>query len=158
MQRTEIEELGEFGLIGHLTKDIVHRQPSTLLGVGDDGAVIDPAGKRVVVSTDLLCEGVHFDLSYVPLKHLGYKAIAVNISDICAMNALPTQVTVSIAVSKSVFCGGTRGVVPRNLQSVRGVSSGFGRWRHLFIAFRFDDQCDGDGYGGCGPSGNTFWR
>lgn len=99
MQRTEIEELGEFGLIGHLTKDIVHRQPSTLLGVGDDGAVIDPAGKRVVVSTDLLCEGVHFDLSYVPLKHLGYKAIAVNISDICAMNALPTQVTVSIAVS-----------------------------------------------------------
>jgi len=99
MQRTEIEELGEFGLIRRLTEGTVLRQPSTLLGIGDDAAVVNPEGKRVVVSTDLLVEGVHFDLSYAPLKHLGYKAISVNLSDICAMNALPTQVTVSIAVS-----------------------------------------------------------
>ena len=99
MQRTEIESLGEFGLIRRLTEQTVLRQPSSLLGIGDDAAVINPEGKRVVVSTDMLVEGVHFDLSYAPLKHLGYKAVAVNLSDICAMNALPTQVTVSIAVS-----------------------------------------------------------
>ena len=99
MQRTEIESLGEFGLIRRLTEQTVLRQPSSLLGIGDDAAVINPEGKRVVVSTDMLVEGVHFDLSYAPLKHLGYKALAVNLSDICAMNALPTQVTVSIAVS-----------------------------------------------------------
>ena len=99
MQRTEIESLGEFGLIRRLTEQTVLRQPSSLLGIGDDAAVINPEGKRVVVSTDLLVEGVHFDLSYAPLKHLGYKAVSVNLSDICAMNALPTQVTVSIAVS-----------------------------------------------------------
>ena len=99
MQRTEIEDLGEFGLIRRLTEGTVLRQPSTLMGIGDDAAVINPEGKRVVVSTDMLCEGVHFDLAYVPLKHLGYKSIAVNLSDICAMNAIPSQVTVSIAVS-----------------------------------------------------------
>ncbi|MDA1336982.1 MAG: thiamine-phosphate kinase [Bacteroidetes bacterium] len=99
MQRTEIEELGEFGLIRRLTEGTVLRQPSTLMGIGDDAAVLNPDGKQVVISTDMLCEGVHFDLSYAPLKHLGYKAITVNLSDICAMNALPTQVTVSIAVS-----------------------------------------------------------
>ncbi len=99
MGRTEIQELGEFGLIRRVTADMPRRQPSTLLGVGDDGAVIDAGNKRVVVSTDMLCEGVHFDLSYVPLKHLGYKAVVVNLSDICAMNALPTQVLVSMALS-----------------------------------------------------------
>ena len=99
MERTEIESLGEFRLIRRLTEQTVLRQPSSLLGIGDDAAVINPEGKRVVVSTDMLVEGVHFDLSYAPLKHLGYKAVSVNLSDICAMNALPTQVTVSIAVS-----------------------------------------------------------
>lgn len=99
MERTEIGALGEFGLIRHLTSELVTRQPSTLLGVGDDAAVIDAGDKRVLISTDMLCEGVHFDLSYTPLKHLGYKAIIVNLSDICAMNAVPTQVTVSLALS-----------------------------------------------------------
>ena len=99
MERTEIGSLGEFGLIRHLTEGLITRQPSTLLGVGDDAAVLDPSGKHVLVSTDMLCEGVHFDLSYAPLKHLGYKAVVVNLSDICAMNALPTQVTVSLALS-----------------------------------------------------------
>ena len=99
MERTEIQDLGEFGLIGRLTEGIQKRQPSTLLGVGDDAAVIDPLGKRVVVSTDLHVEGVHFDLSYVPLKHLGYKAVIANLSDICAMNSLPTQIVVGLGIS-----------------------------------------------------------
>ena len=99
MERTEISDLGEFGLIGRMTKELTHQQPSTLRGVGDDGAVIDPMGKRVVVSTDMLCEGIHFDLSYAPLKHLGYKAVVVNLSDICAMNAVPTQVVIGLGLS-----------------------------------------------------------
>ena len=99
MERTEISELGEFGLIQRMTRELSHQQPSTLRGVGDDAAVIDPMGKRLVVSTDMLCEGVHFDLSYVPLKHLGYKSVVVNLSDICAMNATPTQVVVGLGLS-----------------------------------------------------------
>jgi thiamine-monophosphate kinase len=99
MERTEISALGEFGLIRQLTQNLSHQQPSTLRGVGDDAAVLDPLGKRVVVSTDMLCEGVHFDLSYAPLKHLGYKAVVVNLSDICAMNAVPTQVVVGLGLS-----------------------------------------------------------
>ncbi len=98
-QRTNLEQLGEFGLIEHLTQNIEIKQPSTLKGIGDDAAVLDFKDKKVVVSTDLLVEGVHFDLAYMPLKHLGYKAVVVNLSDICAMNAKPTQITVSIAVS-----------------------------------------------------------
>ncbi|RYJ41558.1 thiamine-phosphate kinase [Flavobacterium beibuense] len=98
-QRTDLGQLGEFGLIEHLTKNIEIKQPSTLTGIGDDAAVLDFKDKKTVVSTDLLIEGVHFDLAYVPLKHLGYKAVVVNVSDICAMNAKPTQITVSIAVS-----------------------------------------------------------
>ncbi|MDO4728997.1 MAG: thiamine-phosphate kinase [Bacteroidota bacterium] len=97
--RTSLSQLGEFGLIEHLTKAIKIDQPSTIKGIGDDAAVLDFKDKKVVVSTDLLIEGVHFDLSYMPLKHLGYKAAVVNISDICAMNATPTQITISIAVS-----------------------------------------------------------
>ncbi|MGG5577182.1 thiamine-phosphate kinase [Myroides sp. C15-4] len=97
--KTDLEQLGEFGLIQHLTKDFSITRPSTLKGIGDDAAVLDFADDQLVVSTDLLIEGVHFDLAYAPLKHLGYKAIVVNLSDICAMNATPTQVTVSIAVS-----------------------------------------------------------
>lgn len=98
-ERTSLSSLGEFALIDHLTKDIKVKQPSTLTGVGDDAAVLDFKNKKTVVSTDMLVEGVHFDLSYMPLKHLGYKAVVVNISDICAMNAKPTQITVSVAVS-----------------------------------------------------------
>ncbi|CAM3466674.1 Thiamine-monophosphate kinase [Flavobacterium longum] len=98
-QRTSIAQLGEFGLIDHLTKNFQIGQPSTLKGIGDDAAVLDFKDKKVVVSTDLLIEGVHFDLAYMPLKHLGYKAVIVNLSDICAMNAVPTHITVSIAVS-----------------------------------------------------------
>ncbi|ULQ51669.1 thiamine-phosphate kinase [Flavihumibacter fluvii] len=97
--RTEIETLGEFGLIDHLTKNIEFQNASSILGVGDDGAVIDHYGKQTVISTDMLVEGVHFDLMYTPLKHLGYKSVVVNLSDIYAMNAHPTQITLSIAVS-----------------------------------------------------------
>ncbi|SFS40835.1 thiamine-phosphate kinase [Zhouia amylolytica] len=98
-KRTTVSDLGEFGLIDHLTKyfDPIHE--STIKGVGDDAAVLDFKGHKTVISTDLLVEGVHFDLSYTPLKHLGYKAVMVNLSDIYAMNALATQITVSIAAS-----------------------------------------------------------
>jgi thiamine-monophosphate kinase len=99
MERTEIAELGEFGLIDHLTLNNETRQPSTVLSVGDDAAVIDHFGKQTVISTDLLVEGVHFDMMYTPLKHLGYKSVVVNVSDIYAMNATPTHITVSIAFS-----------------------------------------------------------
>lgn len=99
MERTEVNTLGEFGLIDHLTRNNETKQASTLLSVGDDAAVIDHFGKQTVISTDLLVEGVHFDLMYTPLKHLGYKSIVVNLSDIYAMNATPTHVTVSIAFS-----------------------------------------------------------
>jgi thiamine-monophosphate kinase len=98
-QRTPVSQLGEFGLIEHLTKGFDIKHSSTLKGIGDDAAVLDFNNKKIVVSTDLLIEGVHFDLSYMPLKHLGYKAVVVNLSDIAAMNAKPTQITVSIAVS-----------------------------------------------------------
>lgn len=97
-QIRELKELGEFGLIDHLTKEIKVSHKSTVKGVGDDAAVLNH-DKQIVVTTDLLTEGIHFDLMYVPLKHLGYKAIVVNLSDVYAMNAIPKQVTVSIAVS-----------------------------------------------------------
>ena len=100
MAKTEISTLGEFGLIKHLTKDIQHVQESTQKGIGDDAAVLNFGAKRTLVTTDLLLEGVHFNLEYVPLKHLGYKAAVVNFSDIYAMNATPTQITVSLGVSK----------------------------------------------------------
>ncbi len=99
MTRTELKDLGEFGLIELLTKNIELKNKSTLRGVGDDAAVVDHGNKKTVISTDLLVEGIHFDLAYTPLKHLGYKAVVVNLSDIYAMNARPTQITVSIAVS-----------------------------------------------------------
>ena len=98
-QRTEIASLGEFGLIDHLTRENEIRNAGTLLSVGDDAAVIDTFGKQMVVSTDMLVEGVHFDLMYTPLKHLGYKSVIVNLSDIYAMHAEPMQITMSIAVS-----------------------------------------------------------
>lgn len=97
---TEIASLGEFGLIDHLTKDVSINNESTKKGIGDDAAVLDYDGKEVLVTTDLLLEGIHFDLTYVPLKHLGYKAAVVNFSDIYAMNGTPRQLLVSIGVSK----------------------------------------------------------
>ena len=108
MARTEISTMGEFGLIKHLTKDIKPVQPSTVKGVGDDCAVMDfgigerskVKGERVLMTTDMLLEGIHFNLEYVPLKHLGYKAAVVNFSDIYAMNGTPTQITVSLGISK----------------------------------------------------------
>ncbi|MFL5789307.1 MAG: thiamine-phosphate kinase [Flavisolibacter sp.] len=99
MTRTEVSELGEFGLIEHLTKNIEIHNASTIVGVGDDGAVIDHFGKQTVLSNDLLIEGVHFDLMYTPLKHLGYKTVVVNISDIYAMNATPTQIIIGLGFS-----------------------------------------------------------
>ncbi len=97
--RTDLGELGEFGLIDHLTRKFELSRPSSLMGVGDDAAVLDYKDYKTLVSTDLLVEGVHFNLSYMPLKHLGYKAVMVNLSDIYAMNAIATQITVSVAVS-----------------------------------------------------------
>lgn len=98
-ERTEISSLGEFGLIDHLTKNIELQNASSVLGVGDDAAVIDHFGKQTVITTDLLLEGVHFDLVYTPLKHLGYKSVIVNLSDVYAMNAIPTQIIMSIGIS-----------------------------------------------------------
>ncbi len=99
MARTDVNTLGEFGLIDHLTRDFPLVQASSLKGIGDDAAVIDNGPFMTVVSTDLLVEGIHFDLAYTPLRHLGYKAVVVNLSDIYAMNAFPRQITVSIAIS-----------------------------------------------------------
>jgi thiamine-monophosphate kinase len=96
---TSIESLGEFGLIDHLTNGITAKNSSTVKGIGDDAAVIDMGDKYQLVSTDLLVEGIHFDLAYMPLKHLGYKAVAVNVSDICAMNGDATQITLGLALS-----------------------------------------------------------
>lgn len=98
--RMELSELGEFGLIKHLTKTVELKNKSSILGIGDDATIVNYSqNKQTVLTTDMLVEGVHFNLSYVPLKHLGFKAVAVNLSDICAMNAVPRQITVSIAVS-----------------------------------------------------------
>ena len=98
--RTEIATLGEFGLIKRLTDDIKLTQPTSIKGVGDDAAIIDNKDKRTLVTTDLLLEGIHFDLTYFPLKHLGYKAAVINFSDIYAMNGTPQQITVSLGISK----------------------------------------------------------
>ena len=98
-QMTPISAYGEFGLIKHLTANFSFRNPSTEIAIGDDAAVINPGDQQVVLTTDVLAEGVHFNLGYVPLKHLGYKAVVVNLSDIAAMNAKPTQILVSLAIS-----------------------------------------------------------
>lgn len=97
--KTALKEIGEFGLIAHLTQAVELTQPSSVKGIGDDAAVLDFSGKQTLISTDLLLENVHFDLRYVPLKHLGYKAIQVNLSDIYAMNGIASQVTISIGLS-----------------------------------------------------------
>ena len=97
--RTEIASLGEFGLIEHLTKNFEIQNASTIVSVGDDAAVIDHFGKQTVITNDLLIEGVHFDLMYTPLKHLGYKTVVVNVSDIYAMNATPSQIIIGLGFS-----------------------------------------------------------
>ncbi len=99
INRTPLSEFGEFGLIKHLTQNIKINNSTTIKGIGDDAAVLDFKDEKTVVSTDFLIEGIHFSMAYMPLKHLGYKAVMVNLSDICAMNAVPTQITVSIAMS-----------------------------------------------------------
>ncbi len=98
-KRTDVNDLGEFGLIDHLTKNFSNKNKSTFKGIGDDAAVIDNGKTYTVVSTDMLVEGIHFDLMYTPLKHLGYKSVIVNLSDIYAMNAIPKQITMSLAFS-----------------------------------------------------------
>jgi thiamine-monophosphate kinase len=98
-ENNDLKQLGEFGLIHMLTKKIILKNKSTKTGVGDDAAVLDMGNRMTVVTTDMLTEGIHFDLVYTPLKHLGYKSVVVNLSDIYAMNAIPTQILVSIAVS-----------------------------------------------------------
>ncbi|MCV9385123.1 thiamine-phosphate kinase [Reichenbachiella ulvae] len=98
-KRTEIGELGEFGLINQISKKFENKNSSTLIGIGDDAAVIESGDKVKLLSTDMLVEGVHFDLSYMPLQHLGYKSVAVNVSDIAAMNGKPQQITVSLGLS-----------------------------------------------------------
>ncbi len=97
--RVEISQLGEFGLIDRINKNVQLVNPSSLTGIGDDAAVIDAGAEKILVSTDMLVEGIHFDLAYMPVQHLGYKAVAVNVSDIAAMNGKPEQITVSIAIS-----------------------------------------------------------
>ena len=97
--RTEVSTLGEFGLIDHLTKNNEIRNASTIVTVGDDAAVMDHFGRQTVITTDMLVEGIHFDLMYTPLKHLGYKSVIVNLSDVFAMNAVPTQITMNVAFS-----------------------------------------------------------
>ncbi|MBK7913374.1 MAG: thiamine-phosphate kinase [Saprospiraceae bacterium] len=99
IKRTEISELGEFGLIDQLTKSFTKSNECTVKSIGDDAAVLNPENKQVVITTDMMVEGIHFDLAYFPLKHLGYKAVVSNLSDVYAMNAIPKQVTVSISVS-----------------------------------------------------------
>lgn len=98
-QQTEISQLGEFGLIDRLTKDMPKVNTSTVKSVGDDAAIVEYPDSEVLVTTDMLLEGVHFDLTYMPLKHLGYKAAVVNFSDIYAMNGTPRQITVGLGVS-----------------------------------------------------------
>ena len=98
-KRTEISELGEFGLIDRLTEGFTNKRKSTIKGVGDDAAVLDHSNYKTIVTTDLLAEGIHFDLSYFPLRHLGFKSVIVNLSDIYAMNSIPAQITIAIALS-----------------------------------------------------------
>src|ERR1035438_5371570 len=98
-ETTEISTLGHFGFLDHFTKNLEITNVSTILGVGDDAVILDHFGKQVVVTTDMLVEGIHFDLMYTPMKHLGYKCVIVNLSDVYAMNAVPQQITMSIAFS-----------------------------------------------------------
>ena len=111
--RTEISSLGEFGLIDHLTANIEIKNASTLVGVGDDAAVIDHFGKQTVITTDLLLEEVHFDLMYTPLQHLGYKSVIVNLSDVYAMGGRPV-LAIAILLGFTVLAGGIGRILPQS--------------------------------------------
>ncbi len=149
-QRTSIAQLGEFGLIAHLTKQFKPKNPSTLTAIGDDAAVLDFKDKKVVVSADMLVEGVHFDLSYMPLKHLGYKAVSSNVSDICAMNAKPTQITISVAVSnrfpleamEELFAGFALGAARYNVDVIGGDTTS--SQKGLIISITVLGEADAD--------------
>ena len=120
---TELSTLGEFGLIDHLTKTIRLQNPSTLKGIGDDAAVLDYGNKKILVSTDMLIQGIHFDLTYTPLKHLGYKSVAVNASDIYAMNGIPKQITLS-SLSRTIFLSkGWKSFMPAYIWPVKSTGS-----------------------------------
>jgi thiamine-monophosphate kinase len=149
-QRTSIAQLGEFGLIDHLTKHFEIKNKSTLKGIGDDAAVLDFGDKKAVVSTDLLIEGVHFDLAYMPLKHLGYKAVTANLSDIYAMNAKATQITVSVAVSnrfplealEELFAGITLAAKEYNVDVIGGDTTS--SQKGLIISITAIGEADAD--------------
>jgi len=133
-KRTEIGTLGEFGLIDRVTADWPLFQPTTIKGIGDDAAILDGGDHAILVSTDMMIEGIHFDLAYHPLKHLGYKAIIVNLSDICAMNGVPQQVLISVGIS--------------NRFSVEAVEELYAGIRHACETYRVDliggDTCSSD--------------
>ena len=135
--RTEIATLGEFGLIDRLTEGIKPENESTRYGVGDDAAVLSyPSEKQILVTTDLLMEGVHFDLTYVPLKHLGYKSAVVNFSDIYAMNGTPRQITVSLALSKRFSVEDMEETLLRYSSGMPAVSCRHYRRRYFFFSYR----------------------
>ena len=127
---TPISALGEFGLIKHLTQFFPVENASTELGVGDDAAIINAEGKKVLVSTDMFTEGVDFNLGYVPLKHLGYKVVVAGISDTVAMNAVPTHIMISVAVSNRFPCRGFGRNLCRSSAGMQTIQGGFSRWRY----------------------------
>lgn len=137
---TQLSTLGEFGLIRHLTKDIKLNNPSTIKGVGDDAAVLDYKDKKVLVSTDMLIEGVHFDLTYTPLKHLGYKSVATNASDIFAMNGTPRQITVSLALSNRFSLEAVEELYAGIYLACGTLRDRFGRWRYDLLQDRHVHQ------------------
>lgn len=145
--QTDISTLGEFGLIRHLTENFPPRNASTLKGVGDDAAVLDYGNKRTLVTTDLLLEGIHFDLTYVPLKHLGYKSAVVNFSDIYAMNGRPRQITVSLGLSKRFSVEDMEELVCRHTAGLQHLRRRPGRRRHLGLTHRLTISitCIGEG-------------
>lgn len=144
-RRTEIAELGEFGLIDLLTSGVEPTNDSTLRAVGDDAAVmLPPAGEAVLCSTDLLTEGVDFDLTYFPLKHLGYKAVTVAGSDILAMNARPSQAMVSLGVSAKMSVEALQEPLRRDRFRLPGAGDRFGRRRHEGFGDGADAEPDGD--------------
>lgn len=140
--RTEITTLGEFGLIKHLTENIQLQNPSSKLGVGDDAAVIQyDEGMQTIVTSDMLVEGIHFDLMYVPLKHLGYKSVVVNLSDIYAMNGTPRQIIVSVAISNR-FSVEAMDDLYEGIYAAGTIWRGSHRRRHIILKQRADHKCD----------------
>ena len=136
-KRSEISQLGEFGLIDRISSNVKLTNPSSLKGIGDDAAVIRAAEDCFLISTDMLVEGIHFDLSYMPLQHLGYKAVAVNVSDIAAMNGVAEQITVSVALSNR-FSVEAIDTLYRGIALACENYRGPGWWRHHIVFIRVD--------------------